>query len=414
MRTLSLSVTLLLLPSVALAQRTIQFDTISASTPAAISCGFCGGEKFGVVFRELPGMRGLRVDDFPLRLNSIDVALASATVVLSGLEAMCIGSTAGGTISVEVEAYAGMTAPTGAIDSNPTTGPWPGETLIFGESVDIARSVEDPAGSNMYNVMINTITVGAMVDAPNTYIRVAVTIPNGGSSASCMTVGLPPPGAVGLRDNDGRIADNTSFILAAEVPLLGLGGWQWNESPEIEGTGINGDWLVRLDVRPNMMTGTDAGVPGADAGPAEDAGAATTDAGPGGMDAGMVTAPDAGAGLSDAGSAMCVADTDCRGGQRCLAGRCQTEVCVSASDCAGGMTCVEGRCQNLCTSNADCRGGETCDTAAGYCAPVVVDGGCSCRASGAESGPVGTLIPFGLLLALLWRRRSARRRAATG
>ncbi|GAB5544883.1 MAG: hypothetical protein SangKO_046430 [Sandaracinaceae bacterium] len=389
--------------SSALAQRAVQYDTVSETTPAAVSCGFCAGEKFGIVFRPLSEGRGLRADEFPLVVNTMQIAVARAVVTRSGSFGFeCRGSTDMGSVSMMLELYAGETPPSGSIVGNPADGPWPTETLVFAESAELEVSVETTAGSSMYNVMFNTVNVdmGVRVPQPNTYLRAVVTIPAGGMSDSCSDLMLSGPGAVGIRDNDGRIENEVSFIFARNPfdEIIGISeGWHWNEDPEItddSGTsGINGDWAIRLDVNPMGMTMTDAGMP--------DSGVMDPDSGmsmP--MDSGTTPPPEDGG-----GTPMCAMDADCAGGERCVEGMCRRVTCAAASDCAGGMTCVEGMCRNLCTSSAECMGGEVCDDAAGYCVPVGEEsgGGCGCRVGATRSAGLALLLPlFGLLL---FRRR---------
>ncbi|MDQ3031600.1 MAG: hypothetical protein M3Y87_04225, partial [Myxococcota bacterium] len=362
--------------SIASAQRRVQYDTLSESTPAAVSCGFCAGEKFGMVFRPLDGGGGLRADEFPLTLQSIEVAVARTQVTGDLTGYTCMGSSDEGTIPMIVEAYAGETAPRGSISSFPASGPWAGETALFGESAELTLSIETTPGSRMYNVMVTSVPVMVPVAAPNTYIRVVVTIPGGGSSTSCTDFGLTAPGAVGIRDDDGRIENNVGFIYAVEA-LGGAvpAGWHWNESSDIAdpatgATGINGEWAIRLDVAPVGMPMTDAGTAMLDAG-TPDAALPTGDSGP------IAT--------TDGGATTCSADRDCGGGERCMDGTCTPVSCATAADCLGGMTCVDAMCRALCSADSECRGGEVCDRALGYCAPVSTasPGGCSCRAAGA-------------------------------
>ncbi|MBW2461008.1 MAG: hypothetical protein JRH11_05140 [Deltaproteobacteria bacterium] len=390
---------LLLVAGSAAAQRVVAYDTASVGTPAAVTCGFCGGEKFGVVFRELGAGVGLQADEFPLTINSLQIAVASATVTGDGLSTpvLCRGSAEEGTVGVTVEIYAGPTAPTGSILDNPQVGPWAGETEIFAQSIDLTRSFEMPSGSAMYNVELNDVTVdgGAMVDASNTYVRVVATVPSGGSSTTCTTLGLPSPGAVGIRDNDGRIGNNVGFIYALNPldGLLGIAeGWHWNESPEITdimggAAGIDGDWLIRMNIAPASGPTPDAGVP-TDSGTAPDAGDGSTPVDDGGMPIG------------------CMADGECAGGEICSEGVCMRVSCAAASDCGGGMTCVDGRCRGLCSVNADCAGGEVCNTADGICVAVGAsdDGGCSCGVHQPGSTPIQAFA-FLALGALLYRRR---------
>ena len=390
----------------AAAQRRVQYDTVAEMTPAAASCGFCAGEKFGVVFRELPMMRGLRADEFPLTVLSLEVALASVRIEDFGGFGICQGSTMGGAVDTDIAIYAGATAPTGDIRDLPGPGPWPGETEVWAGTVPIMRSVETSSGSMQYNLMFNTVELpggGVRVDAPNTYVRAVVTIPEGSGMSFCTSGGNPEAAGVGVRDNDGsRVADEVNFIYAATSTSPGAvsEGWHWNESSEIMdpmtgARGIQGDWALRLNVRPDPMTEPDAGVSMPDSGVVE------TDSGlPMTMDSG-VTPP-----MEDAGSTpMCAMDADCAGGERCVDGMCRRVSCAAASDCAGGMTCVEGMCRNLCSSDAECRGGEVCDDAAGYCVPVGEEtGGCGCRV-GARSDSRMALLLLPLLGLLVRRRR---------
>lgn len=415
---LALALTFVLGSPVAEAQRRIQYDTLAEGTPAAISCGFCADEKFGLVFRPLSAGRGLRPEDFPLNLNSLEIAVARTQVTgspLSGGTYMCSGADGGSTAMVEIEVFAGQTPPTGSILSMPGTGPWPGETELSSMSHELTLSTENSAGSQMYDVMFNTLMLdGVRVDPPNTYIRVAVTIPGGGSSTSCSDLSLTGPGASGMRDDDAPIDNEVDFIYAVN-PASGLlgppTGWYWNEDPAVSaGSGstssINGDWAIRMNVTP-LGGVTDAGPPPADAG--------SSDAGSG-LDAG--TASDGGtaptdAGGTDAGSppgdaappAGCTMDSECGGGEVCTEGMCRRVACAAASDCAGGMTCVDSVCRNLCSGDSDCSGGEVCDTAAGSCVPVgsLDEGGCGCRAGGSSHGAPLWAVPF--VAMLFWRRR---------
>lgn len=373
--------------SVASAQRTVAYDTASEMTPAAVSCGFCGGEKFGVVFYELPTGGGLRPSEFPLSLRQVLVAVARANIDDT---LTCSGSAMGGTVNVNVEVYAGQEVPV-SIRSLPRDGVWPGETEVFSMmGVPLELSVADMEGSSRYNVMINSISLGEMgvpVDAPLTYLRVVFTIPTGsGTSFYCGFSGFPEPGALAIRDDDGRIAPRRSLILS--IGGDAGSGWMWNEEIvdiNTGATGINGDWLVRIQVQ-------STGSPTRDAGPAGDGG-------PGG---------DGGAGAS------CTMDVDCRGGERCVGGRCVRTSCTSDVDCAGGMACVGGMCRNLCTVDSDCRGGETCE--GGRCTPVGTgggdEGGCCSVAAGArqrdERGALAVMLLGAAIAGAGWRLRRRR------
>jgi len=389
-------------PSVANAQRTVVYDTLAAETPAAVTCGFCAMEKFGVVFYELPGGGGLAPEEFPLRMFAVQVAVAKARVTGSLFTSyVCEGSATGGTVRLDMEIYAGQSVPRASIRALPADGPWPGETLVYStDTADVEASVATVDGGAMYNVMIQELELptDTVVDAPNTYLRVVFTLPAGGQSASCSDLGLTPAAAYATRDDDGRVAPKRSLIYALGLDL-GVGGaidqgWHWNEeiSDPISGTtGINGDWTVRLKVTP--LSG------------------GTSDAGPVVLD-GAVPNIDSGTGSgTDGGSTSCSMDSDCAGGELCAAGRCVRTTCATTADCAGGQDCVEGRCRSPCTTSSECAGGEICDGTSGVCTPVGIrdDGGCGCRVAGSNRAPLPLL---GLLgLAAIVRRRSTNRTA---
>jgi MYXO-CTERM domain-containing protein len=392
------SVFVLALALPASAQRTVAYDTVSEGTPAAVTCGFCAMEKFGTVFYSLGTPGGLEADEFPFTLTAVQVAIARTRVVgdiLSGYT--CQGSDMGGTVNFTIEVYAGETVPM-SIMALPTTGPWAGETLVYEASdVPLETSVATMDGGNMFNVMINEFALpdgGVMVEAPNTYLRVVFTIPGGGgSSASCTDLGLTPPAAVSIRDDDGRIAARRSLILATDVDLGGIGipgGWYWNEDvPDMlgGGTGVNGDWAIRIKIQPMSMSGSDGGV-GRDGGPS-----AGSDGGPGG-DGGM-------------SGGMCTTSSECAGGEVCEGGFCVRTACTTTAECGGGRTCVDGRCRNLCDTDSECAGGEVCDTGAGVCRDAN-EGGCGCRVAARTKGTPVALLGLGLLAAIAIRRRTRR------
>lgn len=382
----------------AFAQRTVAYDTVSDGTPAAVTCGFCAGEKFGVVFYELPSGGGLRADELPLTLSAIQLAVARVRVVGSALSGgyTCQGSNADGSVDLNVEVYAGQTVPTD-IRTLPATGEWPGETAILETEATATVSVATTDGGSEFNVTLNEIVVpdgGVRIDPPNTYLRVVVRIPSGGSSSSCSELSMMSPGAVAIRDDDGRVAPRRSLIWAAgvDVGIPGVGipsGWYWNEDVPDDGggTGINGDWAIRVVVQSVGSPPTDAGVTPRDAG-ADDGGMSEMDA----------------AVPADAGDGSCSLDRDCGGGERCVMGRCERTTCTRAEDCGGGRTCVDGRCRNLCDVDRDCEGGEVCSTA-GECRPAGDSGGCGCSLPGRSGSGAPALVALGLVLLALRRRR---------
>jgi MYXO-CTERM domain-containing protein len=276
----------LLAPSPALAQITIAHDTLSPSTPVAVTCGFCAEEAFGVVFRELPIGRGVNPGDFPLELRGIEVAMASARTTGSPGAYVCQGTLMDGTIHAEVWIYAGVTMPTGPIGSIPVRDPWStGETLVWAsDDVPIEPSRPDVEGSAMFMLGLNTFDLTnefgetIVVDAPNTYLRVVVVIPEGGGSTLCTGASMMPPAGVPMRDDDGRIAPERSFIYAAGT------GFLWNEM-----AGVNGDWAIRVSIVPSTAMSPDGGR--RDAGPRD---AGRRDAGPAMADTGATSDLDAG------------------------------------------------------------------------------------------------------------------------
>jgi len=283
-----LLVLLVVAPSPASAQLRIVHDTLGPEMPTAITCGFCASERFGVVFRELPGTRrSLEPTDFPLLIDAIDVGMGAANVE----GATCVPQRTGGTIETIMEVYVGDTPPTGDIRSNPVDAPWPGERLVWAsDAVPLALSVEDDGG--IYQLRFNRLEVRDEDSMPievddGAYLRVVVTLPESATVTSDICgAPLVPPGGFPVRDDDGRIAPERNFIYA------GGAGWFWSES--VPGGAINGDWGVRLSVFPSgevpdggvpttdggIRPSTDGGLAGTDAGPAE------TDAGAGGMDGG--------------------------------------------------------------------------------------------------------------------------------
>lgn len=381
-----------LVPIAAHAQKQLAYDTVTMETPAAVSCGFCAGEKFGVMYYALPSGGGLLPSDFPLMLRAVKLAMASARVTCDDtglcLTQTCGGSTMGATLPIQLSIFAGPTVPT-AIASMPASGPWAGETEVMSMSLDVMLSVETTAGSSMYSLMINELRLGEPISvaAPNTYLRVVVDIPSGSASDYCVAYGFGNSGAYPLRDDDGRIGDRRNFIYAVGGALSSP-GWYWNEEENVM---VAGDWVLRLEITPASMPPTDGGVPGGDGG-----------------------AGDGGGGDGGGTGAMCTTDAECAGGERCQGGRCMRVTCTIASECGGGMTCVDMRCRSLCDSNADCAGGEVCDTAAGYCTPVGTggggsDGGC-CGVAGARTGD-GALAATAAALAIaaVFARRRRRR-----
>jgi MYXO-CTERM domain-containing protein len=260
---------LVLVASSAAAQTRIQQDTLSADAPGVLVCGFCETERFGTIFRELPPpLRGLQPSDFPLTLESVEIALGSA---VGG--ASCMSLTTGGMVMAPIEIYAGSTPPTGSITALPTDAPWPGETLVWAAEAPIQLSVADGAGNyalNFNSLHVRDETAATIrVPAGNSYLRVVVTLPAGSrTSATCTASGVSVPDAFPFNDNG--LVNERAFIYAVGV------GWLWNEQARVAG-----DWSLRLTAH---LEGTDAGTPTPDAGVRNDAG----------VDAGMDASTDGG------------------------------------------------------------------------------------------------------------------------
>lgn len=297
---LLLSVTLAL-PGAASAQRSLAYDTLASETPGVVTCGFCGGEKASVIYYELPGGGGLRPSEFPLLVNELIVAVASGAA--SSATTCSIGTTPrDGNFDVAV--YAGTTVPT-AVATLPAEGAWPGEVEVSAlADLPLSLSISSSATMPMYTVNLYAIPLdldmmGLRVEATYTYLRVVLGIrPDAAVTSSICAAGQGPSG-LPMRD-DARIGDHRNLIYAGPP----VSGWLWNEE-----AGINGDWAIRLDIRP-LGGGADGGVPDVDAGTLDDAGAvddagAELDAGTA-VDAGTVPPPpatDDGCGCTAAGAA---------------------------------------------------------------------------------------------------------------
>ncbi|HJL15729.1 MAG TPA: MYXO-CTERM sorting domain-containing protein [Sandaracinaceae bacterium LLY-WYZ-13_1] len=271
----------LALPAPADAQRRIVHDTLGRDMPTAVTCGFCAGERFGVLFRELPApRRGLEPSDFPITFDTIEIALASANVVGGA----CDPQTTGGTVDAAVEVWVGDAVPDGPIRDFSATDGWPSETLVWAtDAAPLTPSTAETDGSGRYEVRFNALEIRDEDAAPITvgsgaYVRVVVTLPVGpsGTSDLCEPT-YQSPAAFPLRDDDGRVAPGRSFIYASGA------GWFWNE--EVPGGSIGGDWGVRLAVFTTGGGDVDAGPSAPDAGVDADAGGSSGDAS---------TAPDAG------------------------------------------------------------------------------------------------------------------------
>ncbi|MBK6685328.1 MAG: IPT/TIG domain-containing protein [Deltaproteobacteria bacterium] len=244
--------------------RTIQYDSAVSDALAAITCGFCSGERYGSIFYAL-GNTGLQPADFPLTLDRILIPVAPTQVTfdLGAGGFLCEPRAQSGMTSATLEVYAGEVVPN-PIGTLPG-GAWPGETVLIGpESVMLEYSAENPVGSGSWEVRFNSLMAGVQVPAPNTYIRVVVGIGTGGTSEACQILGYQPPDISPFRDNDGRAGPRRHFIRELANSLTGApDGWKWIEDiQDINGNTINGDWLIRLEITPQAAPPpVDAGVP---------------------------------------------------------------------------------------------------------------------------------------------------------
>jgi MYXO-CTERM domain-containing protein len=232
----------------------VRNDNIRVDSEAALSCGFCAGEKFGALFYDpiLP------TSSFPLSLTKVKLALASITVVEAGGGFRCEPG-AGGMLNVNYEVYTGSSVPA-SITSLPSNGVWPGESVVVPiTSAPITLSEPSTPGSTNYRLNLNEIPLnGITIAPPNAYIRVVVTIPTGSvQSASCQALGLQPPAAVAFRDIDITGTSRRNFIY--QIDPIGIVGnrWVFNEAFQdpVSGNNINGDWIIRLEVEA-MSSGT--------------------------------------------------------------------------------------------------------------------------------------------------------------
>ncbi len=311
---LSLAVVLLIsvssLTAPVSAQRTLAQDTMSMSSPVAVTCGFCAMEAYGVLFTSLGGSRGLSPADFPLTVQSVSLALGAAEV--TGTPAVCHGlaTPVDPETLVHFELWAGNTLPdVNDIHALPVLGTaWPGEDLLITlDDVPVTMSVPTTDGGSDFNLMLNTLMLGdATMPAPvadgahgYTYLRAVVGLGDGGNSSTCTPATSAPVGFP-LRDDDGVVANHRSFLYANGA------GWLWNE-----GAGVRGDWGIRLSIAPMAHAdagpvdggGLDAG--SVDASTALDGGG--RDAGPAAGGGGSSCACRAGAPASGAGSLAALA-----------------------------------------------------------------------------------------------------------
>lgn len=264
----------LLAPDVAHAQRTLAQDTMSMDTPVAVSCGFCAAEAYGVVFQRIGTSAGLVPADFPLTVESVSLALGAAEVTSGACHG--IAAPVDPDTLVHFELWAGTTPPPSDIGSLPVAGmPWPGEDMLVTlDDVPVTMSVPTTDGGANFNLMLNTLMLGdsttpaPMADATHSYLRAVVVLNDGGNSSTC-TPSTNAPTGFPLRDDDGVVQNERSFIYAEGL------GWRWNEQ-----VGVRGDWGIRLTIlsgpRPDAGA-MDAGA--ADAGAGVDA--STMDAGAG-------------------------------------------------------------------------------------------------------------------------------------
>ena len=431
----------LLVAGSAHAQQVIQYDSIQADSEAAITCGFCATEKYGTVFYELGSGGGLPASAFPLSVDNVQLAVASTQVTGSLGTYQCAGSASGGNVNATLEIYAGVTVPT-AITSLPASGAWPGEQVVLpANPVQLELSVDTQPGSNQFDLRLNTIAVNVTVPTPNQYLRVVVTVPLGGSSASCSEIGYDPPAFSPFRDDNGRAGPRRSFIyqLGFDFPPLNIPPqWTWVEDitdPITGQRGIDGDWLVRLEVSP-AGTPTDAGVTDSgptvvdagteDTGVAEDSGVVADsgvveDAGVEPADSGAGLPPPTITGVSPdelafgASGSLTIVGTGFREGASVRLDQITLEVRLlsgSTTLVVDVPTGIAAGTYDVLVANADGQTAILADgfTVKGTSTPVDSKEGCRCVTAPVDG--LGSLGGLGLVLGL-WAQRRRRRPSAS-
>src|SRR5262249_31843519 len=76
----------------------------------------------------------------------------------------------------------------------------------------------------------------------HTYLRVVVTLADGGTSVSCNPMTNAPTGFPVRDDTGAGLTPHRQLIYAQGA------GWYWNES--VPGGGIHGNWGIRLSIEP--------------------------------------------------------------------------------------------------------------------------------------------------------------------
>lgn len=243
------------------AQETVAHDGLSSDAPTALTCGFCAGERFGVIFRELPAPeRGVEPRDFPITLESVQVAVAAATVIEGPT---CAPSETGATVTARVELYAGDEPPEGSIVSLAAEGPWSStEALVWSTDAALVLSTAEPGGTGRYGIHFNELAVRDEAGLPvviesGAYLRAVVSIPEASTMTSVTCAADVSPAFFPVRDADGPIADERAFIYASGL------GWLWNEDTRVQ---AEGDWGIRLALFRTPSEEPDAGAPDPDAG----------------------------------------------------------------------------------------------------------------------------------------------------
>src|SRR5688572_23837586 len=143
-----------------------------------LSCGFCAGERYGIVFRTLDGVdEGIDPAAFPIEIDAIQFSLAAGEIVGTAGAYECRPREEAGTASVTIDVYGGETPPTDILEL-PAEGPWPGETVLLPTSeVEAVASLADADGR--YDLQLNTFHASEdpiRVEEPHTYVRVIITL----------------------------------------------------------------------------------------------------------------------------------------------------------------------------------------------------------------------------------------------
>ncbi len=381
-----------LAPTSALAQTILSHDGIAGDTNVTVTCGFCAQEKIGVVFRELPAPGdGLDPAELPIELVGVQLALANASVDDSR---MCVSTTVSGVVDVSLEIWAGIVPPEGGeLAAMPESGPWGGaenEMLLVDTVVPITLSTAASPSAVRYDAFFNELALvdeegrGLRVESPYTYLRVLVTLESGTvSHPICTDEGLDPPNAFPMRDDDGVVAPNRSYLFAGGL------GWVWGEDARVL---LDGDWAIRVEYLAEGSPGGDGGmIDAGDAGTDANSDAdASTDAEPS-ADADASTDADASPEPDADASSLSDASTDGDAGMR-------RDASADGSARPDAADARPDGARDAARADADAA---RPDGAPG----PTDDGGCDCSVPATKRGAFSAIAMLGLVALLARRRR---------